>query len=55
VDPDQQADITSLDTTLTTVERVLDVEATVIRAKHFLQEDQASAVADAVAAVARSG
>jgi pimeloyl-ACP methyl ester carboxylesterase len=36
-------------------ERVLDVEATVIRAKHFLQEDQASAVADAVAAVARSG
>ena len=36
-------------------EDVLDVEATVISAKHFLQEDQAPAVADAIAAVARAG
>jgi haloalkane dehalogenase len=36
-------------------EDVLDVRATVISAKHFLQEDQAPAVADAIAAAARSG
>jgi haloalkane dehalogenase len=36
-------------------ERVLDLEAEVIPAKHFLQEDQPAAVADAIAGVARSG
>jgi haloalkane dehalogenase len=33
-------------------EDVLDIEAQVVSAKHFLQEDQAPAVADAIAAVA---
>jgi haloalkane dehalogenase len=36
-------------------EDALDVEAKVISAKHFLQEDQAPAVADAIAGVADSG
>jgi haloalkane dehalogenase len=36
-------------------EQVLDVEAKVIPAKHFLQEDQAPAVAEAIAGVAGSG
>ena len=35
-------------------ENVLDIEARVVSAKHFLQEDQAPAVADAIAAVAES-
>jgi haloalkane dehalogenase len=34
------------------VERALGIEATVVPAKHFLQEDQAPAVADAIADVA---
>ena len=33
-------------------EQVLDLEAKVVSAKHFLQEDQAPAVADAIAGVA---
>jgi len=37
------------------IEEALGVEAGVVRAKHFLQEDQAAAVADAIAAVARAG
>jgi haloalkane dehalogenase len=36
-------------------EDALGIEATVISAKHFLQEDQAPAVADAIAGVAPSG
>ncbi len=36
-------------------EQVLDVETKVIPAKHFLQEDQAPAVAEAIAGVAGSG
>jgi pimeloyl-ACP methyl ester carboxylesterase len=35
-------------------EDVLDIEAQVVSAKHFLQEDQAPVVADAIAAVAGS-
>jgi haloalkane dehalogenase len=37
------------------IEKALGVEATVVPAKHFLQEDQAPAVADAIAGVAASG
>jgi pimeloyl-ACP methyl ester carboxylesterase len=36
------------------IEEALDLEAEVIPAKHFLQEDQAPAVADAIARVAGS-
>jgi haloalkane dehalogenase len=35
-------------------EQVLDLETTVVPAKHFLQEDQAPAVADAIAGIAAS-
>jgi pimeloyl-ACP methyl ester carboxylesterase len=37
------------------IERTLDIEATVLPAKHFLQEDQAPAVAGAIADLAASG
>ena len=37
------------------IEAALGVEATVLPAKHFLQEDQAPAVVDAIADLARSG
>jgi haloalkane dehalogenase len=36
------------------IERALDVEATVVPAKHFLQEDQAPAVAETIAGLAGS-
>jgi haloalkane dehalogenase len=36
------------------IEEALGVEATVLPAKHFLQEDQAPAVADAIAGLAAS-
>jgi haloalkane dehalogenase len=36
------------------IEEALDLEANVIPAKHFLQEDQAPAVVDAIARVSSS-
>jgi pimeloyl-ACP methyl ester carboxylesterase len=36
------------------IERALETEATILPAKHLLQEDQAPAVADAIAEIAAS-